>query len=132
MRDRDRVAALIIRDKKLLLVTGPEASYYWTPGGKIEEGEDHEKALRREIREELGAEIINPTYYTKMEYINQTSMNQQTSYYYLATMEGELTPAAEITDYGYFDLEGLHTVAHLNFMNDNNMVAKLVADGLIA
>lgn len=31
--------------------------YYVTPGGKIEENESHEEALRREIKEELGIEI---------------------------------------------------------------------------
>ncbi len=36
---------------------GTVRDYYVTPGGKIEENESHEVALRREIKEELGIEI---------------------------------------------------------------------------
>lgn len=36
---------------------GTVRDYYVTPGGKIEENESHEEALRREIKEELGIEI---------------------------------------------------------------------------
>ena len=36
---------------------GTIRDYYVTPGGKIEENESHEEALRREIKEELGIEI---------------------------------------------------------------------------
>lgn len=36
---------------------GTVRDYYVTPGGKIEEDESHEEALRREIKEELGIEI---------------------------------------------------------------------------
>ncbi|MBB1548582.1 MAG: NUDIX domain-containing protein [Clostridiales bacterium] len=36
---------------------GAVRDYYVTPGGKIEENESHEEALRREIKEELGIEI---------------------------------------------------------------------------
>ncbi len=31
---RDRIGAVILKDKKLLLVTGYEETIYWTPGGK--------------------------------------------------------------------------------------------------
>ena len=36
---------------------GTVRDYYVTPGGKIEENESHEEALRREIKGELGSEI---------------------------------------------------------------------------
>ena len=36
---------------------GTIRDYYVIPGGKIEENEFHEEALRREIKEELGIEI---------------------------------------------------------------------------
>ncbi len=128
-RDRDRVAALIIRDGKLLLVTGYGAGYFWTPGGKIDEGEDHEQALRREIREELGVEILGVQFFTEMEYENPVSGKQQTSYYYLASMEGEPVPAQEISDCKFFDATQIPGVTH--FVNDDSLMSKLLEEGKV-
>ncbi|WP_420706923.1 NUDIX hydrolase [Streptomyces sp. NRRL F-2664] len=67
MTGRRRVAAVIIRDGCVLMVRergpgstgrhdGPE---YWTlPGGGLEEGEDPEDAVRREVAEEVGLRAL--------------------------------------------------------------------------
>jgi|SRR5690606_6455442 len=129
MKDRDRVAGLIIKDGKLLLVTGYNADYYWTPGGKIDEGEDHETALKREIKEELGIEVSNPRYFTKMDYINPASNKEQTSYYYLVDFEGEIKPDQEVTGYRFFNKEELPKFTH--FVNDDNLLGKLFNEELV-
>jgi double-stranded uracil-DNA glycosylase len=56
---RDAVRALVVdADDRLLLVKFENrvthAAWWATPGGGIEEGESHDTALRRELREELG------------------------------------------------------------------------------
>jgi ADP-ribose pyrophosphatase YjhB (NUDIX family) len=54
--ERTRVTAVIIRNKKILLVKGDKGyakDFFFTPGGKIEEGEGEEEALKRELVEEL-------------------------------------------------------------------------------
>jgi 8-oxo-dGTP diphosphatase len=59
-----RVVAAVIYDERLqVLVTqrpaGKSMAGYWEfPGGKVEPGESDADALRRELREELGIEII--------------------------------------------------------------------------
>lgn len=55
------VAALIFRDEQLLICQRKDNAPFplrWEfPGGKVEKGESHEMALRRELREELGIEV---------------------------------------------------------------------------
>ncbi len=64
MRTNKRVTAVIVRDHKILLFhrfnNGRE---YWIfPGGGVEEGENIETALKREVKEETGFEIESYVY----------------------------------------------------------------------
>jgi 8-oxo-dGTP diphosphatase len=56
------VCALIEREGRVLIAQRPEgkhlASKWEFPGGKVETGEEPEAALIREIREELGCELV--------------------------------------------------------------------------
>jgi mutator protein MutT len=56
---RIRVAALIIKDGKILLVEHEKGGrrYWLLPGGGVEYGESVEEALKRELQEEVGIEI---------------------------------------------------------------------------
>ena len=59
-RPRARCGAAIVRDGRILLVRRlrpPEAGCWSLPGGKIDPGEAHEAAIRREVAEELGIRL---------------------------------------------------------------------------
>ena len=65
------VAAVILRDGKVLATQrgyGEWKDWWEFPGGKIESGEEREDALRREIKEELDAEIEVGRLLTTVEY----------------------------------------------------------------
>lgn len=61
MKDIYVVGAILVRDQKILCAQrGGEKSlaYLWEfPGGKIEDGETAQKALKRELMEELKIEV---------------------------------------------------------------------------
>lgn len=62
MKIKEVVAGIIKKDGKILATQrgyGEFKGMWEFPGGKIEEGEAREEALKREIREELKAEIKN-------------------------------------------------------------------------
>lgn len=65
------VAAIIIKDGSLFATQrgyGEWKDWWEFPGGKIEQGETPEEALKREIREELSAEINVDEFLCTVEY----------------------------------------------------------------
>lgn len=55
---RNSVRAIIRKDDKVLLAYSTVKGYYQFPGGGIEDGETHEQALIREVKEETGYTVI--------------------------------------------------------------------------
>ena len=62
MQTMEVVAALLRRGERFLICRRPphkaRAGLYEFPGGKVEAGETHQAALRRECREELGIDAV--------------------------------------------------------------------------
>jgi ADP-ribose pyrophosphatase YjhB (NUDIX family) len=113
---RDRIAAVIIKDKKILLVTGYKGEFYWTPGGKIEENESHELCLRRELKDELSINIISLKHYASYNSFNDIEGEMQNNYCYLVQYEGELKPREEIT--------GIFWYSNQDFLDKSIRVSK--------
>lgn len=51
-----RAGVLVVREGQLLLNCFDSASFWFTPGGRIQSGESSENAARREFQEETGLE----------------------------------------------------------------------------
>lgn len=65
------VAAVIVKDNKILATQrgyGEFKGKWEFPGGKIQDNESKEEALKREIKEELNADINVDKYLTTIEY----------------------------------------------------------------
>jgi mutator protein MutT len=74
----ERVRAIIIENGKLLTFRRKKNNeIYWVfPGGGVEIGENHESAIKRECKEELGVEI------EKGEIIAQYEFGNDLEYFY--------------------------------------------------
>ena len=71
MKKIEVVAAIIIKDGEVFATQrgyGEWKGFWEFPGGKMEEGETPQEALKREIMEELGIEIKVGELITKIEY----------------------------------------------------------------
>lgn len=86
---RSAVRAIIIDQKKLLMIYSRTNGDYKFPGGGVLLGESFAKALIREVREETGAEVemIHADFGNVVEYAIPREVDydlfKMTSYYYL-------------------------------------------------
>lgn len=55
--DIHKAGAVILKDKKLLLLKSKGKEVFVAPGGKLEKDEDTKTALIRELKEELGIDV---------------------------------------------------------------------------
>ena len=87
---------------------GKYTGFYYPPGGHLEEGEDEETALKREILEELGIDVV-PT-----EKIAETSgdvKNQVTHWWRCDQIFGSISfDKKELSDAGYFTREKMKSL----------------------
>jgi len=71
MKTIEVVAAIIKKEDKIFITRrgyGEFIDMWEFPGGKVEEGETKEEALKREIKEELELHIENLKYLTTVDY----------------------------------------------------------------
>jgi ADP-ribose pyrophosphatase YjhB (NUDIX family) len=90
---RKRAGALVIRDRKLLLISEKNQNFFWTPGGGLETGEDYKAALVRELKEELDAELASATLF--FEFVDNDADEEVR--YFLVTLTSDPTPTDSAT-----------------------------------
>ena len=94
---RPSARAVIIRGDKIALVYSKREKYYKFPGGGIHDDEDKEKALIREVREEVGM-IVIPDSIREFGSVlrrqksdkNENTIFEQENYYYFCDVQDDL------------------------------------------
>ena len=128
----DRIAASIMRDKKLLLVTGYDEKFYWTPGGKIEGEESHETCLKRELYSELNIKLTSFKHYLSIILPNEIKGGMQKNHHYLVQFKDKIKPKQEITKtmwYSRQDFINKSISVPEGFVNE--VIPKLIRDNYL-
>jgi 8-oxo-dGTP diphosphatase len=108
------VAAVIIFESKILCVQRNQNKYdyisfkYEFPGGKIEEGESKEQALKREIMEELNMDIdISNSFLTVYHEYPDFHL---TMHSFICTCKDTAMILREHIDFKWLSIENLHSL----------------------
>lgn len=129
---RIRIAAVILKDRKLLLCTKPGAGYWWTPGGGMEKGETNQDCLSRELAEELSVELVSMKPYISYSAPSLVKNEDQIVHCYLAQFNGIIRPANEISEVSWYSRQDdennlLKVVPSIK----KYLIPKLISDNLI-
>ncbi len=121
----DKLAFIYIVNKKILMTLNKGSNTYYVPGGKRNDGETDHEALIREVKEELGVDLIPDTikYYGTFtgQASNKPLGSQVRMTCYTATFSGKLQVCSEIENIAY------HTY---NQKNAVGSTAKIIFDDL--
>jgi len=107
MKERIRIAAIIVKNHKLLLVKGSDKyKEYWTPGGKKEDEESDVDALNRELDEEIHVKVVSAKFFG--EYVAKSAYEPDIimrSRVYITTVSGDIEVGKEIQSYVWMTRE---------------------------
>lgn len=88
-------ASILIKDNSILIAkrkAGERLANFWEfPGGKIEDGESPEECLKRELKEELGIEVIVGNFFCESIYHYEHGTIQLLGYW-TTWVSGEIRP----------------------------------------
>jgi ADP-ribose pyrophosphatase YjhB (NUDIX family)/uncharacterized membrane protein len=105
----DKVAWVLIENKKMLCVRSKDKDLFYLPGGKREPGETDQQTLIREIQEELSV-ALDPQSMVLVKVFEAPADGQSPGvivrmHCYKANYKGELTPQSEIAEMQWLPYE---------------------------
>lgn len=120
----DKVAALIIKDRKLLLVRERGKKMFLLPGGRRKFGESDEACLRRELREELSVDVSRMDFFGMFN----EAFGVVSIIAYLCKTDGDMKPSHEIEELLWVDSG---TDVKMHPLTKDKIIAELIEEGII-
>lgn len=128
---RIRVAGIVIKDNKILLLKGRGYEELWTPGGKVDGDETSEECLRREFKEEVGVEITDIKFYKEYNTASFYDNVPLIEIIYLVSIKGEIKPDAEIESFLWFSKDDFYNKKYPMITHTGEeLIPDLIKDGI--
>ena len=102
----DKLTLLYVKDKRVLFVRSSGKEIFYTVGGKREAIETDEEALIREVKEEIGVDLITDTIKYLNTFTDKADGKENTIVKltcYSADFTGTPTPNSEIEEIGWLN-----------------------------
>jgi len=135
IKQKPVVAAIILKNKKLLLVQRakkPAQNKWNIPGGRIKEDEKPERAIVREIKEEIGLETTLKFLYFSVDDLTENSINYPLQAYLCdykkpLKLKKNKKEILNINFFSYTEAQNLNLTTPVRKI----LLPKLLRDGLI-
>lgn len=121
-----KVAALCIRNNKLLLVRSHNYEMFFTLGGKLEKNETDSECLKREVKEEAGCEVKSINFFDTFNCLNHDKTKTLRIICYFVDLAGDPLPCSEIAEIHWWDA---NSSIKLSDTLKDEIIPKLVFDG---
>lgn len=111
---KKRVRGILIENEIITLVKRVKDSgtYYCFPGGGVEEGENLEEALKREMKEELGIEVKVKELFAQQKLI-RPEIEQMEYFYFCEKISGEIGTGDGPEFQPGNNYEGIHEIVQI-------------------
>ena len=132
MRKIQKAGALIIIDKKLMIVKPHDKPFYINPGGKYEERESAEECLSRELKEELHVKLLSCQLYKIYDITKAAHSDLPLALeLYLVKINDDPTPSAEIEKIEWLNREDFENKKYNLAPSFYKYIPDLINDGLL-
>lgn len=107
MADIIKAAAIIIKNKKVLVERSKHKDHFVPPGGKLEAGETPSQALIRELKEELQIDVREQDFELigvfRAEAANQPGKEVEAHMFMIRHWQGEIAAASEVEELAWIN-----------------------------
>jgi 8-oxo-dGTP diphosphatase len=128
----DKLAFIEIKDRKVLETLSYGKDTWYIPGGKREQDETDQRALMREVKEELLVDLVPESITLYGVFEGQAHGKPEGTFVrmtcYTATYKGMLTPSAEIEKIAWFDYSKKHLTSPVDQLIFDDLKKKELID----
>ncbi|VVB80983.1 NUDIX domain protein [uncultured archaeon] len=131
MADFNKIAGIVIRDKKLLITRTKGETMFFALGGKMEQGETELECLQREVMEEISCETISPEYMETFEGRSHDNKKSVKMICYRCELKGTIQPCSEIEEIAWIDRDYKKKRIQVASMLELYVIPYLIEKGLL-